>query len=92
MLLYTCPARTSMGSVGHPCGAASKALDAAGLEYEVKVVGGFKNVPFTTMGGKRDEIIELTGKSHVPVLKLDDGRVIAGSATIVEWARAQSAS
>ncbi len=94
MDLYTCPARTHGANapiVKHPCGVAAEALDKAGHTYNVKVVGGFKNVPFSRRG-KRDEIRELTGQEDVPVLVLDDGSTINGSGAIVEWATAHSAS
>ena len=89
MVLYTCAGRKHGGSiplVQHPCGKAAKALDDVGHAYEIKVVGGFKNVPLSRRG-KRDEVRALTGKDDVPVLALDDGAVIAGSGPIVEWAR-----
>jgi len=89
MILYTCPARTHGANaplVKHPCGVAAKALDAAGQTYKVKVVGGFKNLPFSRRG-KRQEIIDLTGQQDVPVLVTDDGSIIAGSQAIVAWAR-----
>ncbi len=88
MVLYTCPARTHGASAPlfkHPCGVAAQALDAAGHTYTVKVVGGFKNVPFSRRG-KRKEILELTGQEDVPVLVLDDGATVQGTSTIVEWA------
>jgi glutathione S-transferase len=90
MILYTCPAQTHGANaplVKHPCGVAAKALDAAGQSYEVKVVGGFKNVPFSRRG-KRQEIVDLTGQEDVPVLVTDDGSIITGSEAIVAWARA----
>lgn len=90
MVLYTCPARTHAATtpvIKHPCGVAAKALDDAGQQYEVRVVGGFKNVPFSRRG-KRQEIIELTGQEDVPVLVTDDGSVVTGTASIVAWARA----
>lgn len=93
MNLYTCPARKS-GATGpvvkHPCGVAARALDDAGHEYELKVVGGFKMIPFSRRG-RRDEIVRLTGQEDVPVLVLDDGSVIQGSGEIVSWARANPA-
>ncbi len=94
MDLYTCPARTHGANapiVKHPCGVAAQALDNAGHTYTVKVVGGFKNLPFSRRG-KRDEIRELTGQEDVPVLVLDDGSTIDGSGAIVEWAAAHSGS
>ena len=48
------------------------------------------DTPFNmTPGRKRAK--ELTGKSMVPVLELDDGTVISGSKEIVAWARANPA-
>ncbi|HWJ51480.1 MAG TPA: glutathione S-transferase N-terminal domain-containing protein [Solirubrobacteraceae bacterium] len=94
MDLYTCPARTHGANapiIKHPCGVAAQALDKAGHTYTVKVVGGFKNVPFSRRG-KRDEIRKLTGQEDVPVLVLDDGSTINGSGAIVAWAAAHSAS
>jgi glutathione S-transferase len=88
VVLYTCPARTHGATapiVKHPCGVAAKALTDAGHEYEVKVVGGFKHVPLSRRG-QRDEIRALTGQDDVPVLRLDDGEVVVGTAAIVAWA------
>jgi hypothetical protein len=94
MILYTCAGQKHGGSlplVQHPCGAAAKALDDGGHEYEIKVVGGFKNVPMSRRG-KRDEIRKLTGQDDVPVLLTDDGAVIQGSKRIVAWATQRPAS
>src|ERR1039458_1566099 len=90
MVLYTCPARTHGANapiVKHPCGVAAQALDEAGYRYEVKVVGGFKKVPFSRRG-KRQEILELTGQEDVPVLITDDRSVVTGTAAIQAWANA----
>jgi glutathione S-transferase len=84
VILYTCPARTHGASaplVRHPCGVAAKALDEAELEYEIKVVGGFKNVPFSRRG-RRQDIVALTGQQDVPVLVLDDDTIIQGSDSV----------
>jgi hypothetical protein len=89
VILYTCPAQKHGAStpvVKHPCGIAAKALDDAGVWYEVQVVGGFKNVPFSRRG-RRQQIIDLTGQEDVPVLLTDDGAVVAGSREIVAWAK-----
>ena len=79
-----------MGSLGHPCGRAAKALDEAGYEYELRDLPGYRLVPWTW--GKRrrgrEEIKKLTGSHEVPVLVLDEGQVVAGSGRIVEWAKA----
>ena len=89
MVLYTCPAGKHGASapvVQHPCGVAAKALDDGGHDYEMRVVGGFKWIPFSRRG-RREEIISLTGQEDVPVLRLDDGTVLQGSRRIAEWAR-----
>jgi hypothetical protein len=94
MDLYTCPARTHGANapiIKHPCGVAAQALEKAGHIYAVKVVGGFKNVPFSRRG-KREKIIEMTRQQDVPVLVLDSGTVIQGSAAIVDWASSNPAS
>lgn len=92
MILYVCPAGT-MGARGpllkHPCGKAANALDDAGVQYELKKVEGFKNVPLASRG-KRDEIKKLSGQERVPILVLDDASVIVGSGAIVAWAKEQS--
>ena len=88
VILYTC-GQKKRGRLGHPCGKAAKALDAAGYEYEIKVVGGYRLMPWTW--GSRDEdraeVKELSGTNEVPILVLDDGEVISGSGTIARWAK-----
>jgi hypothetical protein len=94
MVLYTCPARTHGADaplVKHSCGVAAKALDLAGHAYDVKVVGGFKSVPFSRRG-KRREIVALTGQEDVPLLVLDDGETVLGSGPIAAWAAAHPPS
>jgi glutathione S-transferase len=94
MVLHTCPARTHGANapiMKHPCGVAAQALDRAGHTYTVKVVGGFKNLPFSRRG-KRDEIRALTGQEDVPVLVLDDGTTVEGTSAIVEWASSHDGS
>ncbi|HEY5977915.1 MAG TPA: glutathione S-transferase N-terminal domain-containing protein [Solirubrobacterales bacterium] len=94
MLLYTCGQKKSLGSLGHPCGKAAKALDQAGYEYELKVVGGYRLMPWTW--GSRDddraEVRELSGTNEVPILVLDDGEVISGSSVIARWVREHPAA
>ena len=78
---------------GHPCGAAYEALKEAGHDPEVVRALGSRllpDMPFNqTPGRKRAK--ELTGKSYVPVLELDDGTAISGSKEIVAWAQANPA-
>jgi glutathione S-transferase len=94
MVLYTCGQKKSFGSVGHPCGKAANALDQAGYEYELKVVGGYRLMPWT-WGAREDdraEVKELSGTNEVPILVLDDGEVISGSSVIARWAREHPAA
>jgi glutathione S-transferase len=93
MTLYTCPwQRRSSG--WHPCGVAAKALDAAGHRYEIRVVRGQLSMPWTWISRRRDraEVRALSGQNGVPVLVLDDGEAIAGSARIAAWAAEHPAS
>jgi len=88
MVLYTCGQKKSGPAALHPCAKAGKALDAAGYEYEIKTVGGYR-LAFWTWGSRdedRTEVKELSGTNEVPILVLDDGEVISGSGTIARWA------
>ncbi|MFI5025655.1 MAG: glutaredoxin family protein [Solirubrobacterales bacterium] len=88
MVLYTCGQKKRGPAFAHPCAKAGKALDGAGYEYEIKVVGGYRLLP-TTWGSRDDEraeVRELSGSNEVPILVLDDGEVISGSGTIARWA------
>jgi glutathione S-transferase len=51
----------------HPCWKVQKALDDAGLEYEV--------VKGPQRRGKRDELERLSGQRLYPVLEMPDGEV-----------------
>jgi glutathione S-transferase len=53
-------------------------------------VYGFGELPDLTPG--RKEVRRLSGQSLVPVLLLDDGEVVVGSDSIVEWAEAHPTS
>jgi len=94
VLLYTCGQKKRGPASLHPCAKAGKALDAAGYEYEIKVVGGYRAVP--TTWGRRDEdraeVKRLSGTNEVPILVLDDGEVISGSGTIARWAKEHPAA
>lgn len=89
MILYTCGQKTVGPALAHPCAKAGKALDAAGYEYEVKTVGGYRLALWTWGSRKADrtEVRELSGTDEVPILVLDDGEVISGSGTIAKWAK-----
>ena len=53
---------------GHPCWRVQKALDDAGIEYEV--------IKHPVSRSKRTEYIELTGQKLYPAIQLEDGTVI----------------
>ena len=71
---------------GHPCKRAHDALEEAGYAPQVVRAYGFGQLPDFTRA--RKEVKRLTGESWVPVLVLDDGRVISDSKNIEDWARA----
>jgi len=59
-------------------------MDAAGIAYERRVFD--RNRPFglfTT--GRRPELRAMTGQEKLPVLQLDDGEWVVGSAAILKW-------
>jgi glutathione S-transferase len=88
MVLYTCGQKKRGPAAVHPCAKAAKALDSAGYEYEMKVVGSYRLMPWTwaNRDEERAEVRELSGTNEVPILVLDDGEVISGSGTIARWA------
>ncbi len=94
MILYTCGQKKNGPAFAHPCAKAGKALDAAGYEYEIKTVKGYRLVAWTW--GSRDEdraeVKRLSGTNEVPILILDDGEVISGSGTIAHWAKEHPAA
>lgn len=98
MDLYTCELGKSYGAlpppIAHPCGRAAKALDDAGHLYGVKVVKGGSLKPWTwpSRGRDRAEVEQLSGQRAVPILVLDSGEVIVGSAEVEEWARTNPAA
>ena len=73
----------------HPCKVAHDALKEAGHAPEVVKVYGFAELPDVTRG--RTEVKRLTGESYVPVLVLDDGKVISDSKAIATWAKGHPA-
>ena len=88
MILYTCGTKKMGPGFAHPCAKAGKALDAAGYEYELRTVGGYRLMPWTwgSRSEDRAEIKKLSGSNEVPILVLDDGEVISGSGAIARWA------
>jgi hypothetical protein len=90
VILYTCGQKKALGSLGHACGRAANALDDAGYEYEIRVMPGYRLMPWTwgERRNNRKEVEELTGQINVPVLVLDEGETVVGSGKIVDWAKA----
>jgi len=88
VILYTCPGGKAAPS-WHPCGRAAKALDDAGHDYQRRRVGGGRLMFWTWASRARDraEVKRLSGRRTVPILVLDDGKVVAGSGAIVRWAQ-----
>src|SRR3954451_10534062 len=89
MVLYTCGQKPHAPALAHPCAKAGKALDAAGYEYEIKTVGGYR-LALWTWGSRtadREEGQRLSGTNEVPILVLGDGEVISGSGAIASWAK-----
>jgi glutathione S-transferase len=89
VILYTCGQKKRGPAAVHPCAKAAKALDAAGYEYEIKTVGGYRLMAWTWSSRSEDraEVRKLSGTNEVPILVLDDGEVVSGSSTIARWAR-----
>jgi glutathione S-transferase len=89
VILYTCGTKTAGPGFAHPCAKAGNALDAAGYEYEIKTVPGYRLAVWTWSNRKRDreEINKLSGTDEVPILVLDDGEVVSGSGAIAKWAK-----
>ena len=56
----------------HPCWKVQKALDDAGIEYEV-VLGPLRR-------GKRDELERLSGQRLYPVIEMPDGEIYRAEA------------
>ncbi len=94
MILYTCAQKKRGPAAAHPCAKAGKALDAAGYEYELRTVGGYRLAPWTwgSREQERAEIRELSGTNEVPILVLDGGEVVSGSSTIARWAQEHPAA
>jgi glutathione S-transferase len=91
-MLYTCTVGKAYGGlpapIAHPCGRAARALDDAGHIYECKKVKGGTLKFWTWPARARDraEVEKLSGQRSVPILVLDDGETVVGSAAIVRWA------
>jgi glutathione S-transferase len=83
MKLYRC--RTPSDRLC-PCGKVARELKSAGLEFETE------RVPLSTKPESRENIMELTGQTKVPVLVDDDGSATHDSKRIIELIRSRSAA
>ena len=64
---------------GHPCWRAQKALDEAGVDYELVL---HSNLRF-----RRPEVVAQTGQRKVPYIEFDDGTTLLESTEIATRAR-----
>jgi glutathione S-transferase len=64
---------------GHPCWRAQKALDEAGIQYELVLHSGLRF--------RRPEVVAQTGQRKVPYIEYEDGTTLLESTEIA--ARAQ---
>lgn len=72
----------------HPCGRVQAAMRAKGIAYEKVIAGHGSPFPFLRKGS-RDELLQATGQTKLPALKLPDGTVITHSKAILSWVREQ---
>ena len=70
--LHRCP-NTWAKIGGHPCWKVQKALDEAGIEYEL--------VKGPSRRSKRDDLEALSGQRKYPVIELEDGHVYREEST-----------
>ncbi len=85
LTLYVCHVNDG-GPPVHPCRRAHGALRHAGHEYETVVFD--RNRPFGLFtSGRRPELKKISGQEKLPVLQLPDGQAIAGSGSIISWAK-----
>jgi glutathione S-transferase len=60
----------------HPCWQVQRALDEAGIEYET-----VKHPSF--LGGRRTELIALTGQQRLPAIEFEDGHVLRDESDVL---------
>lgn len=76
--LHRCSGTVIKGK--HPCWVAQKALDDAGIEYEM-----VKHSPVRWL---RNDVQELTGQKKVPLIEFEDGTFLREAKVIAERASA----
>jgi len=65
--LHRCPVIFAK-SAGHPCWKVQKALDDAGIDYEV--------VKHSLLRLRRNELAQISGQRHLPVIEFEDGTAL----------------
>lgn len=63
-----CCSLTFLKVTAHPCWRVQKALDDAGIEYEI--------VKHPIGRGRRDELVKKTAQRLLPAIELDDGSIV----------------
>jgi glutathione S-transferase len=79
MKLHRCSATFVKGP--HPCWKAQKALDDAGVDYEIVPHAAFPR-------SRRDDVERLTGQRKLPFVEFDDGTFLFDSTEIAARAKA----
>ena len=64
----------------HPCWKAQKALDDAGIDYEL--------VKHSPLRPRRPEVEQMTGQRKLPFIEFEDGTILRESSEIAARARA----
>jgi hypothetical protein len=85
MKLYIC--WSTDGSDHHDCAKVSRALEAAGHEFDLVKAKGSQFLPKFLQFKVRKEVFALTGSYFVPVLLLGDGTAINKPDEIIAWAQ-----
>jgi glutathione S-transferase len=68
-----------------------EALRDAGIRYDKVIAAHGSPIPFLRKGS-RESLLDATGGTKLPALKLPDGRVIAHSRAILAWVAEQRAA
>lgn len=90
LTLYVCHI-DDRGPPPHACRRAQRALRGAGHDFEKTVFARGRPFGLFTKG-RRPELKAMSGQEQLPVLKLADGTFVNGSAAIIAWARANTAT
>lgn len=85
LTLYVCHIDDG-GPPPHACRRAQRALRASGHEFE-KVVYARGHLFGLFTKGRRPELKAMSGQEQLPVLELQSGEFVSGSANIIAWAK-----